>query len=190
MKTNSELFDLLTNPEMFDSTVELLDAFKVFKEDIFENFWKKLFETLRDSESLSDWKIKSNIDDLTIDFSKMEDKDSVIYFQIYYKVTPKNYEFVYGVAIEDEFNRISNVKEIYEDAKKFKINGWKNANSPYMPIYYNLESIDFHTNSTIKKILPNYVDDTVKEIADTILEDFNSEVQSFIITNLKKNKII
>lgn len=197
MKTNSELFNLLSDSKMFDSTVELVAEFKTFKEDLLKTFWLKLLETFRNSEKLSQWSVESEINDnadsLSIYFTDINDLSGEIYFLIYYEMNSKDYEFVYGVQLNQNSDRIKNYEIIYEEAKKFKENEWKigSRKAETMPIWYSLDkNIDFRNNLEFKKILPNSVDSTVKEISEMILDEFTDDIKDFIRFHLKGNRII
>lgn len=189
-KNNSEIYDLISEPKMFDATIELLAEFENFKNDIFIEFWNKLIQVFEECELLSDWKIvagsEKDFSYSTISFINRKYKQSKIYYHIYFKPT----EFIYGIAF-DESNIPKKLEDLYIESKRFKEYQWRmgNKNNFEMPIFKSVKGIDLRDNREFKKLLSVSVDDTVKDIFDEIMSGFTKEVQNLIIYHLKRNQV-
>lgn len=188
-KMNTELFNLLSEPKTFDITIELIEQFDNFRNQLFNSFWNKLMVYLNQSDELSSWKINSSEGDIMhSEISFFQEENDPVYFYLYYRQNKfgTSAEFVYGIGCMKE--SLANVNEIYDEAKIFKKDGWKigNLNTGSMPIWYTCESINFSINKNLKEILPINVDSYAKETADMIISDFTDEIKDFIIKHCKK----
>ncbi|HEY8689639.1 MAG TPA: hypothetical protein VIM07_10425, partial [Chitinophagaceae bacterium] len=56
-KNKSEIHQLLSEPKMFDASIELLNEFEKFQNELFVEFWNKLIKIFKESKLLSEWKI-------------------------------------------------------------------------------------------------------------------------------------
>jgi len=190
-KNKSEIHQLLSEPKMFDASIELLNEFEKFQNELFVEFWNKLIKIFKESKLLSEWKIvfapEIDISYSDINILNKNYKEGVVYYHIYFSPS----YFIYGISFDESNNKI-NIDELYNEAKKFKEYKWRmgNKNSLEMPIYKQIKSIDLKDKKEFKKLLSISIDDTVKDVFNEIMLGFTKDVQNLITHQSKRTKII
>jgi hypothetical protein len=186
-KINTELYNLFSEPKMFDTTIELMDSFSHFKIELFDKFWNKLIRVIEMQFDFQDWEMitTSNIEfeEYNIKLAYKKEANKLVYFYIECR-----YIITYGIDYDIHVDKFKKFDDLYEEAKNLKSDKWRmgSLKNQAMPIYREYKNLDFKIDKTYRKILPELADNTAKEVVDEILNSFTKEIQDFIIKYLQK----
>lgn len=188
-KLNEEIFNLLAEPKMFDATIELMSSFEEFKDELFSQFWRKLYENIVRKVKDNDWIVINDGSDLsdasTISIHYSKDKKTILTYQLYCSLS----EFSYGIGFDDG---LVDFELLYKGTENFKDYGWNLGNPKFrtMPIWYKIKEMNLRDNLTYKKLLSSNVEITIEDIAETFLDDFTADIKKYILIHLKRYKIV
>jgi hypothetical protein len=185
-KLTNEIFDLLSEPETFSSSCELLDSFEEFKMKLLDNLGEAILTELKKRMTNTTWNAFS-----TGPFSEMElvglysindVNKSMCYF-----IHLSKKDLYYGVRFERDVCPQEKIPLIFSKAKELKSkHGWKLANEKdsWWTIYYPFESVKLKSNSDYASLLPHDLQLNTASLVDTFLNDFNQDVKDFIESSI------
>lgn len=193
-KINQEIFEFFNNKETFKKTERLLDSFNEFQQELFIQFWNKLYDYIKTNLKLKNWVVEHETYRLDYDGSYIlirheKDNNYFLYFNIYCKSGAAGY----GIMYEKESNPL-NIEKLYSELQieKYKVKEWKFGplKKSWMPLYYELKLCVFKEPKSFERILPDLINETIKQIGDQIIKDFDLDLQNYIIKKLTEVGII
>ena len=176
-KFDQDLYEFIITPENFEAVFELSNNFKVFKDKLIKDFWKKVLSNLEfTAPELKNWKAsieesvpKKGMIYLSHNDYYSDDSDEIdpsVCSGFFIEVS---HRIILGVS----FNR--NIEKLnYEKVRKFAPQilkeGWKLSplNGWSFPIYKYMDE-DFHSYGTLRKILPSEGDYLAREYAERLI---------------------
>lgn len=193
-KMSKEIFEFFNNRETFKKTEKLLESFNEFQQELFIQFWNNLYDYIRSNLKLKNWVVEHETNRLDSEGSYIliRHQNDIKYF-LYYNFYCKINAAGYGIKYEKESNPLD-IEKLYEElqTEKYREKEWKfgTIKKSWMPLYYNLESYLFKEPKSFEKLLPDQVEDTIKQIGDQFINDFDLDLQNYIIKKLKDAKVI
>lgn len=182
---NTDLFNLLTQPEEFETACELIETIDSIKKTLFSNFRLELIKKLSEHFNESKWKVISedyqNNFEAFISILSKNQKTHSIGYSIYF--SPKAID--YGIWIDRDIFTTKELNNIYLLAKEFKAKyGWKTGNEKDFnwPIYYSIKDFSLSTPKDFKKLLPSKIESSIIYIINEFLNGFDENSQTFIKT--------
>jgi hypothetical protein len=191
---NQQLMDFFSNSETYKKTEKLVESFSEFQQELFTVFWEQLFNHLKQSVNDKDWiverkTIKLNEGESSITIRHINDANTILS----YCILCSKKEACFGVYIEADPN-IQNDSLLYNELHNLKIENidWDKLDygKSQMPLYKNMNQLNFKNSKVYERFLPNQIDFTVMDISNLVLNGFTEEIKEFIVTKLRNIKII
>lgn len=189
-KMSQEIFDFFNNKETYRKTERLVESFNEFQQELFLQFWNKLYEYIKSNFKLNGWVVE-------VETYKLENETSYILIRhekdinylLFFKIYCKKSDSGYGIECEKESNPLD-IEKIYLElqVEKFKNQGWKFGpiKKSWMPLYYPMKSCYFKDSKSFEILLPDQIDESIKQIGDEFINGFDSDLQNYIIKKLNE----
>lgn len=189
-KMNQEIFELLSDPQAYDTTLELIDSFEMFKSKLILNFISAVADKLKEKVKSNEWEVSLNTEnfdkkhEFEITIKYINDIDKGLAFTIINDFG----SISYGIYYDSESKCVKNPETLFKDTEfiREKDNEWKFIDKTFKwPLFYSEKGVNLRDNHSLKDLLPLNLDTTVSEYIEAVTFSFNSDVQNFIKSHIK-----